>query len=299
MTDVRVRSEIAPGARIDPTAVIGQWCVIGPGVSIGAGTRLADRVTVVGRTTIGRDNSIGNASVLGGEPQDLKYAGGETYLLIGDRNRIGRKVTVNRGTEVGGWVTYIGSDNRLDDACHVAHDCFVYDHTHLGWQVLLAGHIVVQTGAVIKEMTGVHHFARIGRYARVGARTPVRRDVAPYVDYFGEDYYESAPRVRGLHEAGIAAAHLTEAAEAKLREVFRWLFEDESAMAVKLDQLDDRGTLVPEVACVGQFCRESLAGHYGRYREQFRGQIPPEADELLSPELRAEIEAKQRASASA
>jgi len=298
MTDVRVGSEIAPEADIHPTASIGRWCVIGPGVSIGAGTRLADRVTVTGPTTLGRDNTVGNGSVLGSEPQDLKYAGGETYLLIGDRNRIGRKVTVNLGTEVGGWVTYIGSDNRLDDACHVAHDCYVFDRTHLGRQVLLAGHIVVQTGAVIDDMTGVHHFARIGRYARVGPRTPVRCDVVPYVDYFSEDYYESPARVRGLHEAGIAAADLSAEVEAKLREVFAWLFEDESAMAVKLDQLDGRGALAAEVACIGRFCRESLAGRYGRYREQFRGQIPPEAREVLPPALLATIEARARASAS-
>ncbi|NQU74976.1 MAG: hypothetical protein HQ546_01520 [Planctomycetes bacterium] len=285
MADVKVLCEISPEAQIHPQCRIGRWCVIGPGVRIGEGTKLSSRVTVMGQTIIGTDNVIDTGSVLGGEPQDLKYRGGNTYLLIGDRNRIGHNVTINVGTECGGWVTYLGSDIVLGDACHVAHDCYIADGARLGPKVLLAGHIVVQRGAVIESMTGVHHFARIGRYARVGPRTPVRRDIPPFVNYYSNNYYCDTPMIRGLHEAGIAAAGLGDQDEAELRKALSALFENESAMKTKLEQLQRRGPLSPDVEDLCRFCRESLLGRFGRYREQFRDQIPPEAEQYLPADL--------------
>lgn len=285
MAEVNVLCEIASEAQIHPQTRIGRWCVIGPEVRLDAGTRLGDKVTVLGRTTIGRDNVIGGGSVIGGEPQDLKYRGGKTWLLVRDRNRIGRNVTINVGTEHGGWVTYVGSDNVLGNGCHVAHDCYLADRARLGPKVLLAGHIVVQTGAVIENMVGVHHFSRIGRYARVGPRTPVRRDVPPYVNFYSEDYYWDPPMVRGVHEAGIAAAPITPDGRTQLRKALAELFEDEAAMASKLARMEQAQSLTEEISALCQFCRESLAGQYGRFRERFRGQLPPEAQEFLPPEL--------------
>lgn len=285
MSDPVVLCEIAPGAEIDPTARIGRWCVIGPQVAIGPGTCLEDRVTIMGRTIIGRDNHVGGCTVLGGEPQDLKYRGSGTWLVIGDRNWIGRSVTAHVGTEVGGWATSIGDDTVLDDTCHIAHDCYIANGARIGRGVLMAGHVVVQSSAVVESLTGIHHFTRIGRYARVGPRTPVRRDVPPFVDFYSEDYYWDPPMVRGVHEAGIAAARLTPQAEAELRKALATIFNDESAMATQLDQVEAAGPLSPELKNLCRFCRESLEGLYGRYREKFRGQIPPEAEEFLPPEL--------------
>jgi UDP-N-acetylglucosamine acyltransferase len=166
------------------------------------------------------------------------------------------------------------------------------DRTSIGRGVLLAGHIVVQTGAVIAEMTGVHHFSRIGRFCRVGPRTPVRRDVPPFTDFYSEDYYWDPPMVRGLHEAGLAAANLSGADEAQLRKALQWLFDDESAMATKIEQIAASGPMAEELAYVCQFCRESLDGLYGRYRERFRGQLPPEAHEVLGADLLETIQRK-------
>ncbi len=284
MTDLTVLSEIAPEAAIHPDARIGRWCVIGPNVNIGPRTRLDRRVTVLGHTRIGADNVIGSGSVIGGEPQDLKYRGGSTWLLIGDRNRIGRNVTLNVGTELGGWVTYLGDDNILSDACHVAHDCYVTSGVRLGGKVLLAGHIFIDVGAVVGDMTGVHHFVRIGRYAYVGPRIPVRRDVPPYVRFYSEHAYWGHPMIRGVHEAGMAAAALGERNESLLRKALADLFDDPAAMAGKIDTVEN-ATTDPEVAYVCRFCRECLDGHFGRYRERFRNQIPPEADAYLPDSL--------------
>lgn len=102
-------------------------------------------------------------------------------------------MTTHIGTEGGGYLTHIGDDNVLMDGCHVAHDCYVDDRVLLGRNVLLAGHIRVQTGAVIEDLSGLHHFVTVGRYARVGPHTPVRRDVPPFTDFRGVDHDWAAP----------------------------------------------------------------------------------------------------------
>lgn len=287
MSEVTVLREIAPSAQVAPEARIGPYCVVGPNVTIGPGTVLVRRVSVTGHTTIGSGNRFEEGCVLGGAPQDLKYAGGPTLLIIGHRNRFGRKVTAHIGTEFGGYLTRIGSDNVLMDGCHVAHDCYVDDKTHLGTNVLLAGHIRVQTGAKIESESGAHHFTTIGRYARVGPRTPVRRDVPPFTDFYGDEENDENPSVRGVHEEGILAAGLAPQEERELRRTLHELFADESALQTKIEQLANLG-VEGESAALCEFCQQSLQGVYGRYRELFRGKLPPEALEYLPAEKRAE-----------
>ncbi|KKM91669.1 hypothetical protein LCGC14_1226270, partial [marine sediment metagenome] len=123
--ELTVTREIADSASVSAKASIGPFCVIGPGVVIGDGTILGRRVAVLGRTTIGRDNVIADGCVVGAPPQDLKFQGRSTYLVVGDRNRFGVNVTAHVGTEAGGFLTRIGSDCRLDAGAHVAHDCYV------------------------------------------------------------------------------------------------------------------------------------------------------------------------------
>jgi len=289
MPDVSVVREIDPAARIAPDATIGSYCVIGPDVTIGPGTTLVRRVTVVGHTIIGSGNYIEEGCVLGCLPQDLKYKGWPTLLVIGHRNRFGRAVTAHIGTETGGYVTAVGSDNVLMDGCHVAHDCYVDDRTYLGSNVSLAGHIRVHEGAIIEESAGVMHFVTIGKFSRVGARTPVRRDVPPYTQFFCDDYgWGSPPAVRGINEDGIKAARLPADEEKELRRALLDLFNDESALQTKIEQLVNMG-VDGEVAALCDFCQQSLQGVYGRYRELLRGKVPPEAEKYLSPELRAII----------
>jgi UDP-N-acetylglucosamine acyltransferase len=290
MSTVQVLREVADGAKVDPTATIDRWCVVGPHVVIGPGTQLNRRVTVTGHTIIGEGNVIGEGSGIGADPQDLKYRGGMAWLLIGDRNRFGVNVTVHVGTEPGGRVTHIGSDNELNDGSHVAHDCYLADRIRMGRKVLLAGHIVLRTGAVIDDMTGSHHFTQIGRGAHIGPRTPVTRDVPPFVHYYSEDYYWDPPMVRGIHDAGLAAAGLAPEQAAQIRWAISELFDSESALAVMLDRVERQQPLFPATAELCEMCRQSLSGLYGRYREQFRNQIPPEAAEFLPPWLLEQVQ---------
>lgn len=293
MLDVAVTKEIAPSARVSPEATIGPYCVIGPGVTIGPDTILVRRVSVCGNTIIGSGNVFADGCVLGSVPQDLKYAGSATLLIIGHRNHFGRSVTVHPGTEVGGHLTRIGDENILLDGCHVAHDCYVDDRTYLGRNVLLAGHIHVQTGAVIEDLCGVHNFSTIGRYARVGARTPVRRDVPPFTDFYSIDQEWYSPAVRGLHETGLREARLDKDEEKELRRAFNELFEDEPALQTKIEQLINIG-VDGAVAQLCEFIQMSLQGIYGRHRELYRGQAPPEAKKYMPGSLAGRLSDPRR-----
>jgi UDP-N-acetylglucosamine acyltransferase len=175
------------------------------------------------------------------------------------------------------------------DRAHIAHDCYVDNGVRLGREVLLAGHIRLHDGAVIEDLAGVHHFVTVGKHARVGARTPVRRDVPPYTDFFSQSPDSaSPPAVRGIHEAGITAAGLSDEEEKELRRALEELFDDEAALQTKIEQLVNMG-VEGEVAELCQFIQRSLRGVFGRYRELYRGQAPPEAETYLPPELKAAI----------
>ena len=280
MTDVIVMREVAPSARVAPEATVGAFCVVGPNVTIGPGTVLVRRVVVEGNTVLGSNNYVDEGCVLGAEPQDLKYRGEPALLLIGHRNRFGRNATAHIGTAAGGWLTRIGDDNVFLDGAHIAHDCYVDDRTHLGRDAQLAGHVRVQTGAVLEDQVGAHHFVTIGRFARVRQRTPVRRDVPPYTEFFSDVCDRQAPSVRGPHEEGIRAAGLSQDEERELRRALKELFDDESALQTKIEQLVNLG-VEGEVAALCEFCHHSLQGIYGRYRELFRGKTPPEAEAYL------------------
>lgn len=289
MTEVTVIREIDPSAQVAAEAVIGPYCVVGPNVTIGPGTVLRRRVSVTGHVTVGSDNSFEDGCILGTDPQDLKYAGGPTLLIIGHRNRFGRRFTAHIGTEAGGFLTRIGDDNVLMEGSHVAHDCYVDDKAFLGREVLLAGHVRIQTGAVVGELVGAHHFTTIGRYACVAAQTAVRRDVPPYT-LFGRrpDGQTSSPAVIGVHEEGILAAKLSADEEKELRHTMIELFDDESALQTKIEQLVNMG-VEGEAASLCEFCQRSLRGTFGRHREQFRGEAPPEARAYLPPNLRSAV----------
>jgi len=288
MIDLTVIREIAPSASVAGDAVIGPFCVIGPHATVGPGSVLRRRVCLLGHATVGSGNVIEEGCVLGAEPQDLKYGGGPTLLIIGHRNRLGPRVTVHIGTESGGCLTRVGNDNVLMDGCHVAHDCYIEDHARLGRNVLLAGHVLVQTGAVMCDLAGAHHFTTVGRYARVGPRTPVRRDVPPFTDFYSQDHERIPPAVRGVHEAGISAASLPAAEEMELRKALKELFDDESALQTKIEQLVSMG-VEGEALALCEFCQRSLQGVYGRYRELFRGQPTPEAQKFMPPQEQATI----------
>lgn len=188
-----------PSARIHDTAEIGPFCVLGADVEIGARTRLMGHVFVEGPIRIGEDNIFYPYSTIGVAPQDLKYHGERSQTVIGDRNKVREFVTIHRGTEGGGMVTRIGSDNLLMAYVHVAHDVQVGDHAILSHGCTLGGHVLIGDWAVIGAHTGVHQFCRVGRHAMVGGYSVVTQDVMP----FATTVSERDIRVFGANRVGL------------------------------------------------------------------------------------------------
>jgi len=177
---------VDPKAEIAESADVGPYCVIGSEVHIGEGTRLMANNYLEGPTWIGEDNIFFPYSTVGVASQDLKYKGERAETRIGDRNRVREFVTIHRGTQGGGLVTAIGSDNLLMAYAHIAHDVVIGDHVIMANGVTLAGHVTIGDWADISAFTGVHQFCRIGRHAFVGPYSVVIQDVLPYSTTVGK-----------------------------------------------------------------------------------------------------------------
>jgi len=177
---------IDPAAEIDASADIGPFCILGAEVHIGARTRLMANNYLEGPTWVGEDNIFFPYSTAGVASQDLKYKGERAETHIGDRNRVREFVTIHRGTQGGGLVTSIGSDNLLMAYSHIAHDVRIGDHVIMANGVTLAGHVTIGDWADISAFVGVHQFCRIGRHAFVGPYSVVIQDVLPYSTTVGK-----------------------------------------------------------------------------------------------------------------
>jgi UDP-N-acetylglucosamine acyltransferase len=167
-------------ARIADSAEIGPYCIVGADVEIGARTRLLAHIYLEGPTWIGEDNVFFPYSTVGVASQDLKYKGERAETRIGHRNQIREFVTIHRGTQGGGLLTCLGSDNLLMTYAHLGHDARIGDHVILGASVGLAGHVTIEDWADVSPFSGVHQFCRIGRHAFIGPYTVVKQDVLPY-----------------------------------------------------------------------------------------------------------------------
>ena len=171
---------VDPAAQISETAEIGPYCIVGAEVSIGPHTRLMAHVYMEGPLDIGEENVFYPYSTVGVAPQDLKYKGESSGTQIGNRNRIREFVTIHRGTQGGGLVTSIGSDNLIMVQSHVAHDVRIADHVILGNSVGVAGHVIIEDWVDISPFSGIHQFCRIGRHAFIGPYSVIKQDVLPY-----------------------------------------------------------------------------------------------------------------------
>lgn len=201
-------SVIEPGAVIGPDCRIGPFCVVGPDVRLGRGVELKSHVVVQGDTEIGDETVVFPFSCLGEVPQDLKYRGERTRLIIGRRNRIREHVTMNTGTEGGGGVTRVGDDGLFMAGCHVAHDCQIGNRVILVNNVALAGHCVLEDEVIVGGLSGVHQFVRIGRGAMIGALSMVTADVIPYGLVQAPRAVLDGLNLVGLKRRGVARAEI-------------------------------------------------------------------------------------------
>jgi UDP-N-acetylglucosamine acyltransferase len=180
MNELDPRAIVSPSARVGQGVRIGAFAVVGDEVDLGEGCVLEPHAVVRGPARIGRKNLFDSFCSVGGDPQDLKFSGERTELVVGDGNHFREFSTVSRGTTQGGGVTRIGNSNLFMAYSHVAHDCIVGSHTVFANGATLAGHVAVDDYASVGAFSPVHQFCRVGRYAYVGACTVITQDVPPF-----------------------------------------------------------------------------------------------------------------------
>jgi UDP-N-acetylglucosamine acyltransferase len=256
-------ARVAVGARLAAGVRIGPYCVVGPEVSLGSGTVLDPHVVIQGVTELGRGNHVFPFAALGLCPQDLKYKGEPTRLVIGDRNAIREHVTMHTGTEGGGGVTRIGSDNLVMAQAHVAHDCTVSSHTILGHGATLGGHVEVADHASVGAYSGVHQFCRIGTHAFIGGFSVVTQDVLPYSKTVG-----NRACIYGVNTIGLERRGFPEPTIAAIKQAYRVLLQSRLNTSEALHRLDAEGPFDAEVAGLVAFIRSSERGVILKRRSQ-------------------------------
>lgn len=223
---------IEPGAQVDPTAAVGPFCVVGPHAVIGPDVVLKSHVVVSGHTQIGEGTIVFPFAVIGEVPQDLKFKGEASRLVIGKRNRIREHVTMNCGTQGGGGVTRIGDDGLFMAGCHIAHDAHVGDRVIVVNSAAVAGHCILEDDVIVGGLSGIHQFVRIGRGAIIGAVTMVTNDVIPYG-------LVQAPRgeLDGLNLVGLKRRGVNRSDITALRAAFQMLAQGEGTFHNRAERL--------------------------------------------------------------
>jgi UDP-N-acetylglucosamine acyltransferase len=233
--------QIHPTAVVDGAAVladdvaVGPYCIVGGEVALGAGVRLISHVVVDGRTTIGEGTRIFPFASIGLEPQDLKYVGEASSLVIGRNNTIREYVTINPGTAGGGMMTRVGDHCLLMVGAHVAHDCQIGDHVIMANNATLGGHVIVEEYAILGGLSAVHQFVRIGRHAMVGGMSGVERDVIPYGQVMGD-----RARLTGLNIIGMQRRGFSRDDIQGLRNAYQFLFSDGGTLNDRVNEAAER-----------------------------------------------------------
>ncbi len=256
-TEIDATAIVDPRASIGAGTVVGPHALIGPHVTIGANCRIGASTIIEGRTEIGDDTEIYPFASIGLIPQDLKFRGEETRLVIGRRNIFREFVTIHRGTRGGGGVTEIGDRNVFMAYVHVAHDCHVGNDTIFGNTATLGGHVHVEDFANVSAGSGVHQFCRVGRHAFIGGYSVVTKDALPYARTVG-----SRPaRIFGTNTIGLVRRGFTPDVVSKLKRTFRYLLQSKLNTTSALQQIQqDRSLACAEVQYLIDFIRTSQRG---------------------------------------
>lgn len=227
---------VAPGAELGSGVQVGPYAIIGPHVRIGDDTVVGPHVVIEGRTRIGTGNRFFQFAAIGAAPQDLKYKGEESELVIGDRNTFREFVTAHSGTTGGGMTTKIGHGNFLMNYVHIAHDCILGDANILANGVQLGGHVTIESYVVVGALSGIHQFVRLGESAIIGAGSMVSQDVPPFCNATGD-----RARLHGLNGLGLKRRGLSAEQGQALKRAFRTMFRSglkvaDAAARIRVEQ---------------------------------------------------------------
>jgi UDP-N-acetylglucosamine acyltransferase len=243
------------GAELDGGVEVGPYAVIGPKVRIGKATWIGPHAVIEGNTTIGRENRIFQFASVGAIPQDLKYSGEESSLVIGDHNIIREFATLNPGTTGGGMVTLVGDHNLFMVYSHVAHDCQIGNYTVVANSANLGGHVVLEDYVRVMALVGIHQFVRVGESAILGAGAMVPLDVPPYCNATGDRARLFGLNLVGLKRRGFSASQI-----AVLKKAYRTLFLSNLPLSEALDQLRRGPSFSPEISHLIAFIENSQRG---------------------------------------
>ncbi len=246
---------IDPSAKLGKDVSVGAYSIISSDVTIGEGCRIGPHVVISGPTIIGRGNRIYQFSSIGEDPQDKKFVGEQTSLIIGDRNVIRENVTMNRGTAGGIGETVIGSDNLFMTGSHVAHDCKVGNHIVFANAASIAGHVEVGDYTTLGGFTSVHQFSQIGTHAFCGLGSVVTQDIPPYTSAAG-----NRARAIGINKEGLQRKGYSKDLISALHKSFRLLLRSKSSRENALDVLQPLKDQYPEVELFIHFVINSKRG---------------------------------------
>ena len=249
-------SIIDPKAEIDSSVEIGPYCTIGPNVKIGKNTKLKSHVVIEGWTTIGENNTFYPFSVIGAVPQDLKYRGERTELIIGNGNTIRESVTMNLGTVQGGGITRLGDKNLVMAYVHFGHDCRVGNETVLANNVGLAGHVIIEDFAIIGGQSGVSQFVRIGAHTYIGGQCGIERDIPPFTYCVGA----RPMQLKGTNLVGLKRRGFSSETISKINEAIHLWIRTGIEKEACLKEIEAQLAGVPEVQAFVDFIRRSDSG---------------------------------------
>lgn len=244
---------VDPAARIGAGVRIGAYSIVGADVDIGDGTTIGPHVVIESGARIGRENRIFQFASIGAEPQDKKFHGERSELIIGDRNVIREFVTLNRGTTDGGGATRIGNDNWIMAYVHIAHDCRVGNNVTFANNATLAGHVEIGDWVILGGFTGVHQFCKIGAHAFTGMGSMINADVPPYVTVAGSSY----AKPRGINSEGLKRRGFDPDRISAIKRAYRTIYLARTPLAEARSKLAEQAGDNADIAAMLDFIERS------------------------------------------
>lgn len=246
---------VDPGTELDASVEIGPYCIIKKGVSVGKRTRLLSHVVIEGSTVIGEDCVIHPFATIGLPPQDLKYKGENTKLVLGDKNIIREYVSIHRASVGGDGSTVVGNNNFIMAYVHIAHDCKIGSHIIMANSAMLGGHVVIEDHVVIGGIAGIHQYTRVGKYVMVGGLSRITQDVPPFMIVSGVE-----PKLFGPNSIGLKRHGFTDADINDLKKAYKILFRQKNTVSEAVKKIHDEMEMTDNIKHLIKFIEKNKRG---------------------------------------
>ena len=253
-------SIISPKAKLSESINIGPYCIIDSEVQIDSGCKLISNVHITGNTIIGKNNKFFPFSSIGSIPQDKKYSGENSKLIIGNNNVFREHVTINPGTLKGGMITSVGDGCLIMVGSHIAHDCKIASNVIMANNATLAGHVTINNNAVIGGLSAVHQFVNIGKYAMIGGMSGVGENIIPYGLYTG-----IRANLRGLNLIGLKRKNINSKVIHQIQKVFKQIFNKKNSIEKNIEKINANDVEILEIKEIIEFINLNLKRGICRY----------------------------------